>query len=384
MFPASRRHFLQQAAFSIALTPNLSSLIIQSASPLPQRKSAATLESTIPQLMSEKKVPGLTIAIARDSRVVWQRSFGVKNLQAGEAVTDDTVFEAASLSKPVFAYAVMKLVEAGKFELDTPLVSYLKGKPLDPNPQFDTSALQSDSVLQKVTARHVLSHTSGLLNWDRSLKVHFAPGEKFSYSGQGYVLLQSIVERITGQPLEELTRASVFKPLGMDNSSFICEQTCKRLKSAGHFASGQVVTRELNSANSASSLHTTASDYASFLLAMMNATGLKRESVRRMLTPQIKVDEGCVNCAERSTNRLSESLSWGLGWGLQRSSGAATDYWHWGNNAGIFNAYTQVSPQQGSGLVVLTNSGNGLSLMPAIVLEVFGQPSPALEWIKNR
>jgi CubicO group peptidase (beta-lactamase class C family) len=341
------------------------------------------LEERVPVLMKEKRVPGLSVALVRNSNTVWHHSFGVRNAETGEPVGEETIFEAASLGKPVFAYAVLKLVERGKLDLDTPLVAYLTGAKVNSSPIFDYDAVQTDPLLKKVTARHVLSHTPGLPNWNKPLKVYFTPGEKFSYSGQGFVFLQLVAERLSGQPLDQFMREFVFNPLGMNQSSFVCDEECRRLRARGHTSTGQAFAREMPGANAAASLHTTAQDYAKFLMAMMGGKGLKKESLRLMLTPQVRVDEGCVTCIDRGTGKLSQSLSWGLGWGLQHTKEDRA-FWHWGSNAGIFNAYTQVSQKQGLGLIVLTNSGNGLSLIPEMVFEVFGRDQPALEWIKNR
>lgn len=113
----------------------------------------------------------------------------MKNSASKELVDNDTVFEAASTSKPVFAYAVMKLVEKGVIDLDTPLTHYTSERFLKGDPRLDL-----------VTARHVLSHTSGFPNWRSAegLRLDFTPGEKWSYSGEGYSYLQSVVTHLTG------------------------------------------------------------------------------------------------------------------------------------------------------------------------------------------
>src|SRR6185369_13452840 len=129
------------------------------------------LEKTIPQLMKKGDVPGLSIALIRNHRIVWSRGFGVKNAATKEPVDEGTVFEAASLSKPLFAYAVLQLVDQGKFDLDRPLSNYLPGPYLP------------DERVNLITARMVLDHTTGFQNEvtpGRPLKIYFTPGEKFS------------------------------------------------------------------------------------------------------------------------------------------------------------------------------------------------------------
>ena len=136
------------------------------------------VEKLIPRLMTEFKVPGLSAAIIRDGKLIWNKAFGVKNNVSKEPVDTATVFETASVSKTVFAYAVMKLCEKGTLALDEPLNRYLP-KPF----------LEGDPRLGLITARHVLSHQSGFQDWRTSevpLKINFNPGTDFMYSGEGY------------------------------------------------------------------------------------------------------------------------------------------------------------------------------------------------------
>src|SRR5262249_14270348 len=154
----------------------------------PWKALIADLEKQIPKLMEEAKVPGLSIAIIKDAKLFWRRGFGVKDLTSKEPVDNDTVFEAASTSKPVFAYAVMKLCEKGVMNLDTPLIKYTSERYLKGDPRLDL-----------ITARHVLTHTCGFPNWrsvEEPLRIQFKPGERFSYSGEGYSYLQSVVTHL--------------------------------------------------------------------------------------------------------------------------------------------------------------------------------------------
>src|SRR5215213_10010662 len=173
------------------------------------------LKQNVPAIMSQAKIPGLSLALIRDGKIVFTQGFGVKNSQTKEPVDGDTIFEAASLSKPVVAYAVLKLVDAGKLDLDVPLNKYLPGN-------YDAG---DDARINQITARNVLSHTSGFPNWRqprnaKTLPIFFTPGERFSYSGEGFVYLSKVVEHITKMKLEDYIRRTVFEPLGMTASSF--------------------------------------------------------------------------------------------------------------------------------------------------------------------
>ncbi|HEX8843427.1 MAG TPA: serine hydrolase [Pyrinomonadaceae bacterium] len=354
------------------------SAAVQSFAPLKikakKEELAARLERAIPQLMQDGYVPGLAAALIRDGRVFWQRSFGVKNSETKEPVDESTVFEAASLSKPVFAYLVLKLVDEGRLDLDTPLTKYLPG-----------AYIEGDERLKQITARRVLSHTTGFPNWrprGGELKIFFEPGEKFSYSGEGFVYLQKVVEHLLGERLDASMKRLVFDPLGMTSSSYVWQSRYKSLKAFGHNLTGDVTQRrEPDEANAAASLNTTATDYARFVIAVMNGTGLKRETARLMLTPQIKVDDSCTNCAEREPGRLSPYISWGLGWGLQHTD-EGDSFWHWGDSNNDVQCYIVAFPKQKLGLIVFTNSGNGHAIIPEIIKEAIGGRHPAIAWLK--
>ncbi|HJQ68410.1 MAG TPA: serine hydrolase [Blastocatellia bacterium] len=349
----------------------------QSATPLrakfKKNELSARLDSLIPRLMRDGDVPGLSIAVVRGSDVLYHRAFGVKNAETKEPVIDNTIFEAASLTKPVFAYAVLRLVEAGKLDLDTPLTKYL------PQPY-----IEGDERLSLITARRVLSHTTGFPNWrpgGQLLKIHFTPGDRFSYSGEGFVYLQKVVEQLTDQPLDQYMKTAVFDPLGMTNSSLVWQERYDAMKATGHNSGGApTAKRKPPKANAAASLHTTAQDYAKFVIAMIKGTGLKRETVREMLTPQIKVNEKCRNCLNPASTQLSSTVAWGLGWGLQLTEEGAS-FWHWGDNNGDVHCYVVGYPAQKVGVVIFTNSGNGHAIIPEIISEAIGGHQPAIAWI---
>src|SRR5262245_5510500 len=334
----------------------------------------AKLEQGVPQLMKDGDVPGLSIALLRDGELVWRHGFGVKNTKTNEPVTDDTVFEAASLSKPVFAYAVLKLFDAGKFDLDKPLNQYLPGN-------YDVG---EDPRLGQITARHVLSHTTGFPNWrprGRALKIHFTPGDRFSYSGEGFVYLSKVIEHVTGETFNDCMQRMVSDPLVMTSSSDVWQETYDTLKTVRHNSVGEVTGRNKpEQANAAASLHTTAQDFGRFVSAILKGTGLKRETLKLMLTPQIKVSESGTNNIASSPEKLSPTISWGLGWGLQ-TTGAGVSFWHWGD-MGDSKAYIFSFVQQKLGVVFFANSVTGLSIAREIVDLAVGGEQPALAWLK--
>jgi CubicO group peptidase (beta-lactamase class C family) len=331
------------------------------------------LERRIPELMRAGDVPGLQIAVVRGGRIAWRRAFGVRDAASAAPVSDDTVFEAASLSKPVFAYAVLRLVDSGTLELDAPVVKYLPGD------------YSQDPRAAKITVRHVLTHTTGFPNWrssPRELPMYFAPGERFSYSGEGFEYLQRAVERVTGQTLDAVMQRLVFGPLGMRDSRYSWDPRFEGRKATGHDEVGTPKTPVRPAiSNAAATLETTASDYARFVVALLDGTGLSPAMRAEMTKPQVYVDEGCSNCvSKKPTGRLSKEIAWGLGVGLEEADGRRF-FWHWGDNGSGFHAFVLAEPAARSAVVIFTNSLGGHGIIPDIATAAVGGRHPSFAWI---
>ena len=169
-----------------------------------------TLLDSIPEIMKAADVPGLQIAVLESGEIVATRAFGTTSTESGAPVTDATVFEAASLSKPVFAYAVLRMADRGEWDLDQPLWEIL-----------EYERLAHDERARQITSRQVLTHTTGLPNWGGTpLQFNSDPGERWNYSGEGFVYLQRAVEKQTGLTLEEIGTREVFEPLGMNSTHY--------------------------------------------------------------------------------------------------------------------------------------------------------------------
>ena len=336
---------------------------------LPAKAAIAKLQTDIPSLLQQADVPGLSIALIRNGKLVWSGAFGVSNADTKKPVDANTVFEAASLSKPVFAYAVMKLVDEGKLALDSPLNGYLGNN-------YD---VVNDDRINLITARRVLSHTSGFPNWrgndrTKTLLIHFKPGEKFSYSGEGMVYLSRVVEKITGLRFEEFMQQYALRPLGMTASSYIWRSRYDSLKAYRHDLLGRLSGRNQppdgkedtahDDGNAAASLQTTAVDYARFVIALMKGYGLKKATWQQMLTPQIRVDS------------IYPPIAWGLGIGLETMP-EGEYLWHWGDN-GDAKAYVTAFLPEKNAVVYFANGSNGLSITREILDDAIGGDHPAL------
>ena len=319
------------------------------------------LDEKIPEIMANANVPGLSIAIIQDSKMVWQGAYGVKSIASGEPVTNSTIFEAASLTKPLFAYAAMRIVEEGDLDLDIPLTRYVKRELIEAGigHSLDYPGFRKD-WLELITARLVLSHSAGLPHGERGkpFPIHFKPGTRYKYSAVGYVYLQKALEEIKGENLQQVIKKYVFGPLGMHESSMVWKDLYKEKSANGHGKTGSAVKfRKRKEANAAASLYTTAGDYAKFVCAVLNGEGLKQESLTEMLTSHITMSE-------------DHKLYWSLGFGLQQDDRGQA-IWQWGDY-GVFRNYIIVYPAEKIGVVYFTNSYFGLSICQQIISATIG------------
>lgn len=321
-----------------------------------------TIQYRVPQLLDSAVVPGLALAVINSEGVQHAQGFGLREAKTHQKVDENTIFSAASLSKPVFAYVVLKLVDEGKFNLDHPLYGYL--------PYPDAA---HDERYKRITARMVLSHTTGFPNWrNGQLNLLFDPQKRFSYSGEGFVYLQKVIEHISQQPLDALAQEKVFKPLAMSRSSFIWQKTFEDNFSYRHSRFGvQTGISKFDQANAAYSLQTSAADYGKFLVALLNGKGLKRASAKQLFTPQVKTGQKF-----RDTLQTSNSIAWGLGLGLQIGE-SDEGFWHWGDN-GDFKCFFFVSRTQKKGLVYFSNGGNGLSFATSLTRLIVDVAMPCM------
>jgi CubicO group peptidase (beta-lactamase class C family) len=325
--------------------------------------ASRNLHDTLKILADRYNVCGVTVAVIKNRRLEAMDS--ATGCMPASTLDSDSVFQAASLSKPVFAYAVLKLVAQGKLGLDVPVVAYLpqgyrhRFDPLKAEP----SDLVTDPRLQAITVRKVLNHTSGLPNWASGpLNFISTPGTKWSYSGEGYVLLQRVVEAVTGQPLDQFMAAQVFKPWAMNHSDYVRNERIAHDLLPGTKANGTPRgTIEFNTPVAAASLYTTAEDYGKFLAMVLNDDDV----IKQITASPVMVDR-------------SPGVSWGLGWGIEANDGDPT-IWQWGNNSG-YRAFVMGSVRTGDGFVMLTNSENGLKLAEPIAQKILPREHPLFKF----
>lgn len=371
-----RRDFLRMSTRAALGAACLTNQIAAQPSAKKSRPSTARLdqaalgkiEQLVPRLMRETAVPAVSLAIVSDGRLALQRAFGAKEAGIGQSVDETTVFEAASVSKTVFAYVVLKLCERRTLGLDTPLSTYTKKRFFDGDPR-----------LEQVTARHALSHSTGFPEWrsgSPSMKFNSNPGARFHYSGEGYFYLQSVVSEVAGRTLaapcgryeadfevcatdfDEFMRRSLLDPLGMTSSGYVWDNRFESRAARPHDVQGRPLPwKKPNAADvarygAAGELRTTAGDYAKFLLAVLNLPAgdafLSAMMRNEMVRPQVKLDPA---------EKIDGADSWALGWAVQeRPTGNVI--LHSGGQSG-FRSLTMASIERKSGFVIFTNSDNG-------------------------
>jgi CubicO group peptidase (beta-lactamase class C family) len=368
--------------------------------PGPSWTPSPDLLRSLPRMLELAGVPGLALGVVTGGQV-WKAGFGRATLEPVTPVSNETVFEAVSLGKPLFAYAVLRLVDAGRIDLDRPLYDYL------PTPEAN------NPLMRKVTATHVLSHTSGLPNWREQpgpLLPMAEPGATFSYSGEGYVYLQRVVEKVTDTPFARYMRDQILSPLGMKRSSYIWLPQYESRKAAGRDQQGNEVdvyraigldaehlARQWGKSvldwryedairavplinpkwpavplyiipSSAGSLLTTVGDYARFLVRVVAASerglGLSLPTRRAMLTPRIQ---------------LNRVLFWGLGWGIQRDEYGEV-LWHWGAN-NSFRNFVIADLARSRAVVAFTNGEAGPKVYERVIAGVTGHDQAAFLWL---
>ncbi|HEV8581983.1 MAG TPA: serine hydrolase domain-containing protein [Thermoanaerobaculia bacterium] len=373
------------------------------ASPPPAERGIVRLDGTtidpdalterIEELTRAARVQGLTVTVFNDARTVYSRAFGFADLPAGRPLRTDTELYGASLSKAVFAVLAMKLVEQGIIDLDTPLQDYLD-EPLWKNRSTserawheDLGDLRDEPRTRRITTRMSLSHTTGFPNWrwfepDHKLRIHFEPGQRFSYSGEGMTFLQIVLEKLTGKPLEQLMQEQIFGPYGMRTSSYTWQARFEKDYALGHRADGTVYEKDKdNAARAPSTLETTTEDYARFIEAVLRGEGLRQASWDEIFRPQVRIRSKAQygpGAAEETGANDGIEISYGLGWGLYRTPhawGAFKD----GHGDG-FQHYSIVYPTKRMGVLVMSNSDNAESIFGHLLAAAAADTSIPLEW----
>ncbi len=330
------------------------------------------LDKAIPESMQKHNIAGVAIGLIHNGEVVYRKGYGYADTGNKIPITENTVFQAASISKSLTAWGIMKLVEEGKLELDEPVSKYLTRWELPPS-EFDATG---------VTIRRLLSHTAGIANVgggyagfqpneklqtleeslssakdanEEGVRIIYQPGTKHEYSGGGYTLLQLVIEEVTHLPFETYMRNEILEPLAMNQSSFSLTPTLEENLSVVYAVDGSASPSRLFTAKAAAGLYTTAHDLSSWAAAMMPSDTahqgrnvLKPETLQEMFLPQPEA---------------RDLFPDGLGYSLQEIYFKnLTEVSYTGTNLPGWCSLVSTVPAKGEGLVLLTNSPGGAAL----------------------
>jgi len=382
---------MKNCAIAILLVFGLAELATLQSEPLANVKrldgssiSATEIDATVTRLMHAAKVTGVGIALFNDRKVVYLKAYGYRDQEKALPLTPESVMSGASFTKVAFAYLVMQLVQEHVLDLDRPVYQYM-GKAL---PEFKNyTDLAGDERYKKIAARMLLSHTSGFPNWrwftdDKKLHINFEPGSRFAYSGEGIDLLHLVVEIVTNRDLEDLMRERVFRPLGMNRSSMIWQASFE-----SNFANGydeeekSLGPQRRKRPGAAGSLLTTPADFALFIQAMMQGTGLKKETREVMLSPQIQIlskHEFPPLATETTDENRPIKLSYGLAWGLYWTPYGKA-FFKEGHDDGWRN-YAVCFDDKGIGLMIMTDSSNGEGIYKELLETLLKNTYTPIEW----
>ena len=353
---------------------------------VPDEKRVAGLAS---EAMRETGARGLAVAVIDDGKVASLQAFGERNAK-GEPLTTETVMYGASLTKAIFAYTVMQMVEEGKVDLDRPIAAYL-AKPLPDYGNLDAYGnwgdLAGDERWKAITPRILLTHSAGFRNFswdepDQKLRINFQPGSRYSYSGEGIILLQFALEQGLGLKLGEEMQRRVFERFGMTNTSMMWRADFSRNLADGWKADGSIEPHDERSRpRAAGSMDTSIADMAKFAAGFMRGEGLTAGSRAEMLKPQLPIttrSQFPVMSPELPSAERWKGLAAGLGV-VTFSGPQGRGFFKGGHNDSTANIWACV--EQGRRCVlVLSNDVRAEKAFPKLVDAILGTTGLPWRW----
>ena len=336
--------------------------------PTPEASMRARLDRDVPGWLKQADVPSAAIAWIDHGAVAWTQVYGEQS--PGVRANAQTLYNVASLTKPVSAEVVMRLVAQGKVSLDEPISAYW----VDPD-------VKDNAWNTLLTPRICLSHQTGFKNWRYEsagkLQFQWQPGTQTGYSGEGYDYVARFVEKKTGKPFEALASELVFAPLGMTQTAYTPRDWFKGRLAVAHGPQGDITTREQTGWSAADLLRTTIGDYARLVVAVMHGNGLsadlasERLRLTRNLATREDLDKLCAK-ANVSAAHCNGSASLALGWQVLQLDGR-TIVDHSGNDPGV-RTLAFFDPQRQVGAVVFTNGEKGDEVIRKVVGVLYPAP----------
>lgn len=305
----------------------------------------------IEKWLLENKVPTLALGVINGGKLTQIKVFGQS--ADNTPAPYNTIFNVASLTKPVTALVALKLADQGKLDLNEPVYKYWT----DPD-------VAGDPRHRKLTARLILSHQTGFANWrwlneDEKLRFDFEPGTSYQYSGEGFEYLRKALENKFKKPLQQLAEELVFQPLKMNDTRYIWDKNVAVSRYAtGYDKNGKAYDIQKNTtANAADDLLTTIGDYGHFLVSIMNGDLLSEKMFKEMATPQVGSIRG---------------KHFGLGFEIYDFENGEYALAHGGADAGV-RAIAFILPESKQGLLIFTNADTGGNVYETLVKHYLGQ-----------
>lgn len=379
------RHVLAASLLALSGCASLSS---PSSSP---RLRGEALDREVERLMTAGHVPGLALAVIENGRIVHLRAYGKRDLERDLPLTVDTTMYAASITKALFAYAVMTLVDEGRLDLDRSIAQYLP-KPLPQYPKY--ADLAGDERWRAITPRMLLGHTAGFANFrfftrdgsydpNGKLKIEFEPGSRYAYSGEGINLMQFVIDNGLQIDTGELIQSRVFDRFGMRGSGLVWREAFAANLAIGYDEAGKPLGhKQRGSVRAAGSMDTTPADYAAFLAGVLRGEGISARSRAEMWRPQVRIDSKrqFPTLAPETTdeNRVID-LSYALGWGVYTSPRGDRIVFKEGSDDG-WNNYAALDERRGVGVLIMSNSSNAKGIMKYLADAVLGDTCMPWYW----
>ncbi len=362
---------------AIAFTSLMSITLGLSKAEAGKQEVSAYLDNRIPELMSLYDIPGVSVALIKDGEVIWSEGYGYQDLKEGKPVTSNTLFRAESITKSVTAWGVMNLVEQGYIVLDDPLDKHLTTWQLP----------ETEYAEEAVIVRHLLSHSSGITGGtdyelpgierppleevlagehsQHQAKLVREPGSSFEYSNQGFILLELLVEDVTGKSFDDYIEELILDPLAMSNTTYNYGEEVQSRLVTSYYLNGEPVPMHVYPFKAPGGLNSTAADLARFYAAGMDTEGQKKgrgiltaESVEVLYAPVI----------EPAGFYAYGSDGVGLGYFIEYLETGEKAVFHGGEGAGSLGMAYAV-PESGDGLVVLTNSKGSWPFLYTVLAE---------------
>ncbi|MDP2386675.1 MAG: serine hydrolase [Bacteroidota bacterium] len=303
--------------------------------------------------LKQKYIPALGIGFIKDGKIEQISVFG--ELEKDKPAPVNTIWNVASMTKPITALVALKLIDAGKWDLDEPIYNYYT----DPD-------VVNDPRAKKLTTRIILSHQTGFPNWrgnnaDGKLSFEFEPGTKYQYSGEGYEYLRKAIEKKFKKSLEKLASELIFKPLKMNDTRFTWDKKMDSTRFAKwHTETGKLYeTHKNTTANAADNLLTTVGDYSKFLVHILNGAGISTKLYNEMIAEQV---------------RINDTKHWGLGWWIDENINSNKDFAlvHGGDDIGV-HTIAFIVPKTKQALLIFTNCDNGTDAFEEILVKFLGK-----------